>query len=61
MSQVTARDAGEAAYMMANGSGKSRASRDGTARKSAKFRVLFLSSGEIGLADKVAEDGRGRG
>jgi putative DNA primase/helicase len=60
MSQVTAKDAGEAAYMMANGSGKSRASRDGMARKSAKFRVLFLSSGEIGLADKVAEDGRGK-
>jgi putative DNA primase/helicase len=60
MSQVTAKDAGEAAYMMANGSGKSRSSREGTARKSAKFRVLFLSSGEIGLADKVAEDGRGK-
>jgi putative DNA primase/helicase len=60
MSQVTAKDAGEAAYMMANGAGKARASRDGSARTSAKFRVLFLSSGEIGLADKVAEDGRGK-
>jgi uncharacterized protein (DUF927 family) len=46
--------------MLANGAGKSRSSRDGTARKAAKWRVLFLSSGEIGLADKVAEDGRGR-
>lgn len=46
--------------MLANGSGKSRSSRDGTARKAARWRVLFLSSGEIGLADKVAEDGCGR-
>ena len=60
MAQITARDAGEAAYMIANGSGKSRSRTDGTARKTAKFRVMFLSSGEIGLADKVAEDNRGR-
>jgi hypothetical protein len=60
LSQLAARDAGEAAYMLANGSGKSRSSRDGSARKAAKWRVLFLSSGEIGLADKVAEDGRGK-
>ena len=60
LSQLAAKDAGEAAYMLANGSGKSRSSRDGSARKAAKWRVLFLSSGEIGLADKVAEDGRGR-
>lgn len=60
MAQITAKDAGEAAYMLANGSGKSRARTDGLARKTAKFRVMFLSSGEIGLADKVAEDGRGK-
>jgi len=60
LSQLAAKDAGEAAYMLANGAGKSRSSRDGSARRAAKWRVLFLSSGEIGLADKVAEDGRGR-
>ncbi|MBA2397892.1 MAG: DUF927 domain-containing protein [Bradyrhizobium sp.] len=60
LSQLASKDAGEAAYMLANGSGKSRSSRDGSARKAAKWRVLFLSSGEIGLAEKVAEDGRGR-
>ena len=60
LSQLAAKDAGEAAYMLANGSGKSRSTRDGSARKAAKWRVLFLSSGEIGLADKVAEDGRGK-
>jgi uncharacterized protein (DUF927 family) len=60
ISQLPAKDAGEVAYMLANGSGKSRSARDGAARKAAKWRVLFLSSGEIGLADKVAEDGRGK-
>jgi putative DNA primase/helicase len=60
LSQLAAKDAGEAAYMLANGAGKSRSSRDGSARKASKWRVLFLSSGEIGLADKVAEDGRGK-
>jgi uncharacterized protein (DUF927 family) len=60
LSQLPAKDAGEAAYMLANGSGKSRSARDGAARKAAKWRLLFLSSGEIGLADKVAEDGRGK-
>jgi putative DNA primase/helicase len=60
LGQVAARDAGEVAYLLGNGAGKSRAARDGTARRPATWRLLFLSSGEIGLADKVAEDGRGR-
>jgi putative DNA primase/helicase len=60
LSQLASKDAGEAAYMLANGAGKSRSSRDGSARKAAKWRVLFLSSGEIGLADKVGEDGRSK-
>jgi uncharacterized protein (DUF927 family) len=60
LSQLAAREAGEAAYMLANGSGKSRSSRDGSARKPSKWRIMFLSSGEISLADKIAEDGRGR-
>ena len=60
LSQLQARDAGEAAYMLANGSGKSRSARDGSARRPASWRVMFLSSGEIGLSDKIAEDGRGK-
>jgi putative DNA primase/helicase len=60
LSQLAAKDAGEAAYMLANGAGKSRSTRDGSARRQAKWRAVFLSSGEIGLADKVAEDGRGK-
>jgi uncharacterized protein (DUF927 family) len=60
MSQVDSREAGQIAYMLANGTGKARASRTGEARPAAEWRVLFLSSGEISLADKIAEDGRGR-
>jgi putative DNA primase/helicase len=60
LSQVPARDAGEVAYMLGNGSGKSRSTREGLARNAAQWRVLFLSSGEVSLADKIAEDGRGK-
>ena len=60
ISQLAPKDAGEVAYMLANGFGKTRSARDGSARRAAKWRNIFLSSGEIGLADKVAEDGRGR-
>src|SRR5207244_2611988 len=58
MGQVDAREAGEAAYMLANGAGKGRAGRDGSARRSAQWRLLFLSSGELSLADKMAEAGK---
>jgi len=55
MSEAAAREIGEVAYLLANGQGKSRANRDGTARGQTRFRVLFLSTGEVGLADKSAE------
>jgi uncharacterized protein (DUF927 family) len=60
LSQVPAREAGEVAYMLGNGSGKSRSNREGHAKPAAHWRTLFLSSGELSLADKIAEDGRGR-
>ena len=60
MGQVDGREAGQIAYMLANGVGKARASRTGEARPAAEWRMLFLSSGELSLADKIAEDGRGR-
>jgi len=58
MSQVNPREAGEVAYMLANGSGKSRASRDGSARRAARWRALFVSSGEQSLAEKMSEAGQ---
>ncbi len=59
MGQVEGRDAAAAAYQLANGVGKVRATRSGEARRPAEWRLLFLSSGEIGLADKIHEDRRG--
>jgi putative DNA primase/helicase len=47
--------AAAAAYMLANGCGKGRAARDGGARRVGEWRTLFLSSGEVGLGDRLAE------
>jgi uncharacterized protein (DUF927 family) len=45
ISQVDSKEAGETAYMLANGHGKSRAQRDGSSRQAALWRLLFLSTG----------------
>ena len=58
LGQADGRAAGAAAYMLANGQGKARAARSGGARAAQTWRVLFLSTGEVGLADKIMEDGR---
>ena len=55
--QLDARNAGAAAYLLANGQGKSRSHRDGSARAAARFRLLFLSAGEVGLGDLVTASG----
>ena len=54
ISQVDPKAAGEVSYMLANGSGKARANRTGTIRDTASWRLLFLSSGEAGLAEHMA-------
>lgn len=51
------RHAGQVAYMLANGQGKARSLRDGSPRATVQWRVLFLSAGEIGLADLVTQSG----
>jgi uncharacterized protein (DUF927 family) len=60
MGQAGSKVVSDSAYMLANGQGKGRAGKEGQARKIQIWRVLFLSTGEITLADKLAEDGRGR-
>lgn len=60
LSQVEAREAAETAYMLGNGCGKARATRTGGTRKPSEWRTLFLSTGELTLADKIREDGKGR-
>ena len=57
ISQLDPRNAGAAAYLLANGQGKSRSHRDGSARAAARFRSLFLSAGEVGLGDLVTASG----
>lgn len=58
LAQVEAREAGEIAYMLANGSGKHRSRPDGLSKPEAEWRLLFLSAGEIGLADHMRESGK---
>ena len=58
LAQLDARVAGESAYMLANGQGKSRAGRSGAARPRLAWRILGLSAGEIGLAAHMAEAGK---
>ncbi|MBV9825736.1 MAG: DUF927 domain-containing protein, partial [Alphaproteobacteria bacterium] len=58
MGQVEAREVGEISYMLSNGSGKGRAARDGSGRRPAQWRILFLSSGELSLAEKMMEAGK---
>ena len=60
LSQVEGREVGTVTYMLGNGSGKSRAGRSGEARPVVEWRIAGFSSGEIGITDKIAEDGRGR-
>lgn len=47
--------AGEVAYFLVNGGGKQRSDRSGFARKKQMWRVLFLSSGELGLPDLIRQ------
>lgn len=58
LAQIDPKQAGDAAYLLANGNGKSRANRSGEARAAARWRVLILSAGEVGLAQHMAEVGK---
>jgi len=60
LGQLDPKEAGSVAYMLANGMGKARANRSGSLKSPAHWRIMFLSSGEIGLADLASRDGRGR-
>ena len=57
LSQVEPKAAGAAAYMLSNGKGKSRVGKDGQARRALDWRLIFLSTGEITLSDKIREGG----
>ena len=52
------REIGAVVYAMANGTGKARASRNGSARAAKRWRVVLFSSGELGLSALMAEGGK---
>lgn len=52
------REIGSVVYAMANGTGKARANRNGSARAAKRWRVMLLSSGELGLSALMAEGGK---
>lgn len=56
--QCDPRELGEIVYMLGNGQGKARARRDGSARRAQSWRVLYLSSGEHKLDDRLMEIGK---
>jgi uncharacterized protein (DUF927 family) len=58
LGQIDPREAGECSYLLANGRGKSRATRTGTACQAASWRLLFVSAGEPSLAALMSQAGR---
>lgn len=58
MGQADAKVVAQAAYMLAQGQGKMRSQRDTRLRPTATWKTLFLSNGEISLADMLASEGK---
>ena len=56
--QADPRSVGEVAYMLANGRGKARANTGGGARRIKQWRVMLLSTGEVGTAAMLNEAGK---
>lgn len=58
MGQADAKVISQSAYMLAQGQGKMRSQRDTRLRPTATWKTLFLSNGEISLADMLASEGK---
>jgi putative DNA primase/helicase len=58
LAQVDPKQAGEIAYMLGNGQGKARANRSAMPKPLLRWNLLFLSAGEVGLVQHVAESGK---
>lgn len=58
LAQVDPKEAGAIAYLLANSVGKMRSHRNGAARPVLRWRILFLSAGEVSLAEHMRQDGR---
>lgn len=57
LGQVSAKDVSQIFYMLGNERGKQRMCSDASLRKSKRWKLAILSSGEVGIADKVEEAG----
>lgn len=58
LSQIEPHSAGNAAYMLGNGVGKSRGNKAGGANDQVQFSTLYQSAGEVGLVEHMAEANR---
>jgi len=58
MGEVDPKEAGAISYMIGNGAGKTRSDRNGDARAKKTWRIMFMSSGEVGLAQHMGEGGK---
>jgi len=55
---ASGQEVGNIVYSLTSGVGKQRAQRDGSARPPRFWRVMILSTGELGIADKIREGGK---
>ncbi len=55
--QAPARTIEEASYLLGNGIGKARAVKDGSLRENRTWNLIVLSTGEVGLTQKIREAG----
>lgn len=58
LGQSDAKTVGQSIYMLSNESGKARMNDRAAMRATTKWRLLFMSTGEIGLADRMGEAGQ---
>lgn len=57
LGQVSGKDVSQIFYMLGNEQGKGRMNADSTLRKSKTWKLSILSSGEVGITDKIEETG----
>lgn len=57
LGQVSAKDVSQIFYMLGNERGKQRMYSDTSLRKSKHWKLAILSSGEVGISDKIEETG----
>ena len=58
LGQIDPADAGQAAYLIANGQARQRMNKDTSARRAATWKTLLLSSGEIDLSRHIESIGK---